>query len=185
MATSWSWSRTGHSGYIPVLITTDPVSSAWARLRVHDKVAVYRCLAERLSFSRDDVTALVGRNRYLTRPLRTLSRHHERHHRGRLLSAALAAPPGGDLGAGAPAFSVDVDTGRLHRHRGVGPDAAQPGNEFALKATLCPRLDARWPVYSPTGPTVLTCSTTVLPRGCSSNVSAPGKARSSNGIRCS
>lgn len=117
-----------------VLITTDPVSSAWARLRVHDKVAVIG--SAELSFSRDDVTALVAATGTSPRPEDT----------DRIMTATGGWPGAVRLllvgGAGAPAFSVDVDltdyigTAVLGRMR---PDLA----EFALKATVCPRLDAR------------------------------------------
>ncbi|MCV7115387.1 helix-turn-helix transcriptional regulator [Mycolicibacterium setense] len=117
-----------------VLITTDPVSPAWARLRVHDKVAVIG--SAELAFSRDDVTALVAATG--TPP--------QGEDIDRIMTATGGWPGAVRLmlvgGAGVPAFSADVDltdyigTAVLARMR---PDLA----EFALKATVCPRLDER------------------------------------------
>lgn len=115
-----------------VLITTDPVSASWARLRVHDKVAVIG--SAELSFTRDDVKALIEQRDTSARSADV----------DRIMTATGGWPGAVRLilvsGATAPAFSVDVDltdyigTAVLARMR---PDLA----EFALKATVCPRVD--------------------------------------------
>ncbi|MBU9763696.1 hypothetical protein FR943_07565 [Mycobacterium sp. TNTM28] len=117
-----------------VLITTDPVSPAWARLRVHDKVAVIG--SEDLAFTGDDVKALVA----------ATGRSPEPGDIERILAATDGWPGAVRLilvsGERAPAFTVDVDltdymeTAVLARIR---PDLA----EFALKATVCPRVDGQ------------------------------------------
>lgn len=115
-----------------VLITTDPVSPTWARLRVHDKVAVIG--SAELAFSGDDVRALAVATGDGPQPADV----------DRIMTATQGWPGAVRLilvsGDEAPAFSVDVDltdyidTAVLARMR---PDLA----EFALKATVCPRLD--------------------------------------------
>lgn len=117
-----------------VLITTDPVSASWARLRVHDEVVVIG--AADLAFTREDVRALVAATGV---PMRGQAVD--------LIMAATHGWPGAIRlilvsGEGAPTFSVDVDltdyigTAVLARMR---PDLA----DFALKATVCPRVDER------------------------------------------
>ncbi|OBB87359.1 hypothetical protein A5779_01875 [Mycolicibacterium peregrinum] len=117
-----------------VLITTDPVSPVWARLRVHDKVAVIG--SADLSFTRDDVQVLLERRD-------TSSRSEDID---RIMTESGGWPGAVRLmlvsGDEAAAFSDDVDltdyigTAVLARMR---PDLA----EFALKATVCPRVDER------------------------------------------
>ncbi|OHU05738.1 hypothetical protein BKG61_07675 [Mycobacterium syngnathidarum] len=115
-----------------VLITTDPVSPSWARLRVHDKVAVIG--SADLAFTRDDIQALVEQRDASARP----------EDIERIMTASGGWPGAVRLilvsGDEAAAFSVDVDltdyidAAVLARIR---PDLA----DFALKATVCPRVD--------------------------------------------
>lgn len=117
-----------------VLVTTDPVSPSWARLRVHDKVAVVG--SAELAFTHDDVEALIAAKGTAPQP----------EDIDRIMTTTGGWPGAVRLilvsGEGAPAFSGDVDltdyldTAVLARMR---PDLA----EFALKATVCPRLDER------------------------------------------
>ncbi|MGA5541135.1 LuxR C-terminal-related transcriptional regulator [Mycobacterium sp. NPDC051198] len=115
-----------------VLVTTDPVSPAWARLRVHDKAAVIG--ATELVFTRDDVQRLVTASGAAPRP----------EDIDRIMTATAGWPGAVRLilvsGDNAPTFTVDADLAEyidmavLARIR---PDLA----EFALKATVCPRVD--------------------------------------------
>ncbi|WKG04784.1 LuxR C-terminal-related transcriptional regulator [Mycolicibacterium sp. HK-90] len=115
-----------------VLITTDPVGAAWARLRVHDKAVVIG--TDELAFTHDDVHTLVG--------LTDTSLADEEI--DRILTATGGWPAAVRLvlvgGDGAPAFADGVDltdyinTAVLARMR---PDLA----DFALKVTVCPRVD--------------------------------------------
>ncbi|WP_048896417.1 MULTISPECIES: LuxR C-terminal-related transcriptional regulator [Mycolicibacterium] len=117
-----------------VLITTDPVSPSWARLRVHDKVAVIG--SGELAFTRDDVQALVEQRDISARP----------EDIARIMTASGGWPGAVRLmlvsGDEAGAFSDDVDltdyigTAVLARLR---PDLA----DFVLRATICPRVDAQ------------------------------------------
>ncbi|MGV0769586.1 LuxR C-terminal-related transcriptional regulator [Mycobacterium syngnathidarum] len=117
-----------------VLITTDPMSAAWARLRVHDKVAVIG--AGELAFTRDDVHALVG--------LTDASLRGEDV--DRILQATKGWPAAVRLmlvsGAGAPEFSVDAD---LTDYIATAVLGRMPSDlaDFALRATVCPRVDER------------------------------------------
>ncbi|WP_441961618.1 LuxR C-terminal-related transcriptional regulator [Mycolicibacterium houstonense] len=116
-----------------VLVTTDPVSAAWARLRIHDKVAVIG--TDELAFTHDDVRTLVG----LTDTSLTAEDID------RVLAATGGWPAAVRLvlvgGDGAPSFADGVDltdyiaTAVLARMR---PDLA----DFALKVTVCARVDA-------------------------------------------
>ncbi|MFV8166371.1 LuxR C-terminal-related transcriptional regulator [Mycobacterium sp. 134] len=115
-----------------VLITTDPVSPSWARLRVHDKIEVIG--STELAFTPDDVQALIAAAGSSPQP----------DDIDRIMVATRGWPGAVRLmlvsGEGAPTFTVDVDltdyigTAVLARMR---PDLA----EFALKATVCPRVD--------------------------------------------
>ncbi|MEX3647263.1 LuxR C-terminal-related transcriptional regulator [Mycolicibacterium porcinum] len=117
-----------------VLITTDPVSPSWARLRAHDKVAVIG--SAELAFTRDDVRALVEQRGAPAQP----------EDIDRIMTASGGWPGAVRLilvsGDEAAAFADDVDltdyigTAVLGRMR---PDLA----DFAMKATVCPRLDER------------------------------------------
>ncbi|MED5812743.1 LuxR C-terminal-related transcriptional regulator [Mycolicibacterium sp. 050232] len=115
-----------------VLITTDPVSPSWARLRVHDKVAVIG--SAELAFTRDEVRALVEQRGAAAQP-------EDIDH---IMTASGGWPGAVRLilvsGDETTSFSDDVDltdyigTAVLARLR---PDLA----DFALKATVCPRVD--------------------------------------------
>lgn len=116
-----------------VLITTDPVSAAWARLRLHDKVSVIG--TEELAFTHDDVDTLVGMTETAVAAAGV----------DRILTATGGWPAAVRLvlvgGDGAPAFAGGIDltdyiaTAVLGRMR---PDLA----DFALTVTVCPRGDA-------------------------------------------
>ncbi|MEV0671101.1 LuxR C-terminal-related transcriptional regulator [Mycobacterium sp. NPDC050441] len=115
-----------------VLITADPVSPSWARLRAHDKMVVTG--AAELSFTRTEVHSLLESHRMSP----------ETAEIDRVMTVTEGWPVAVRMilvsGAGAPEFSVEVDltdyigTAVLARMR---PDLA----DFALKATVCPRVD--------------------------------------------
>lgn len=115
-----------------VLITTDPVSASWARLRVHDKAAVMG--GTELAFDHDDVRDLAE----------TTGRRLEPQQVAQIVTATGGWPGAVRMilvsGEKAPAFTVDlnltdyIDTAVLARIR---PELA----DFALKATVCPRVD--------------------------------------------
>lgn len=117
-----------------VLITTDPVGASWARLRVHDKIAVIG--SAELAFTRDEVKALVTATGTSAEPDDV----------DRIMTATGGWPGAVRLilvsGEGAPAFSVDVD---LTDYIGTAVLARMRSDlaEFALKATVCPRVDER------------------------------------------
>lgn len=116
-----------------VLITTDPVSAAWARLRLHDKVSVIG--TEELAFTHDDVDTIVGMTETAVAAAGV----------DRILTATGGWPAAVRLvlvgGDGVPAFAGGIDltdyiaTAVLGRMR---PDLA----DFALTVTVCPRGDA-------------------------------------------
>lgn len=115
-----------------VLVTTDPVSASWARLRVHDKVAVLG--GAELAFTHDDVRALAE----------ATGRRLESQQVDQIITATGGWPGAVRMilvsGERAPAFTVDldltdyIDTAVLGRIR---PELA----DFTLKATVCPRVD--------------------------------------------